>query len=71
MTCLATFNTTSMAIMFERICRKAGICSKIVPVPRSLSASCGFACEFPCEAIESIRQICETKKIEVDSFHKT
>jgi len=70
MVCIATFRTASMTIMFERTCRKEGIRSKIVPVPRSLSASCGFACEFPCEAIENIKQICETKKIEVDSFHE-
>jgi len=70
MICIATFNTTSMTIMFERNCRKEGIRSKIVPVPRSLSSSCGFACEFPCEAMGHIKQICETKKIEVNSFHE-
>ena len=70
MMCIATFHTTSMAIMFERICRKEGIKSKIVPVPRSLSASCGLACEFPCGALENIKQICETRTIEVDSFHE-
>ena len=70
MICIATFRSTSMAIMFERVCRKEGIRSKIVPVPRSLSVSCGMACEFPCETMESIKQICETKKVEVDSFHE-
>ncbi|MFA7622002.1 MAG: DUF3343 domain-containing protein, partial [Aminobacteriaceae bacterium] len=43
--CLATFDITSMAVMFERACRKKGIAAKIVPVPRSISASCGLACD--------------------------
>ena len=42
MRCLATFDITSMAVMFERACRKKGIAAKIVPVPRSISASCGL-----------------------------
>jgi hypothetical protein len=70
MVCIATFHTASMAIMFERTCRKEGIRSKIVPVPRSLSVSCGLACEFPCKDMEHIKQICETKKIEMESFHE-
>lgn len=49
MSCLATFKTTSMALLFERSCRKAGIGARIAPVPRKLSSSCGLACEFPCE----------------------
>jgi len=68
--CLATFGTTSMTLLFERTCRKNGISAKVVPVPRKLSASCGLACEFPCEAGDRVRELCAGKKIDVESFHE-
>ena len=70
MKCLATFHVTSMALMFEKICRKEGLDVKIIPVPRQLSASCGLACSYPCDKEESIRHIIEKKKIDVASFHQ-
>lgn len=69
MMCVATFNTTSMAIMFERACRKEGIKAKIIPVPRSLSASCGLACDFPCDERERIDEICRSGNIETEALY--
>jgi len=69
MKCIATFNVTSMAIMFERACRKQGLTVKIVPVPRQLSASCGLACSYNCEDEENIRTICGAKNIDVEEYH--
>ena len=69
MTCLATFKTTSMALMFERVCRSSEIKARIAPVPRKLSSSCGLACEFPCEERERIEQLISIKKIEVGGWH--
>ncbi|MGC9372680.1 MAG: DUF3343 domain-containing protein [Thermovirgaceae bacterium] len=69
MYCIATFETTHMAISFERSCRKAGLAVKIVPVPRKISASCGLACRFPCSEMESIKTICEEKNLVVNDFH--
>ncbi|MDD4160381.1 MAG: DUF3343 domain-containing protein, partial [Synergistaceae bacterium] len=34
MDCIATFDTTHMALFFEKSCRSAGMNVKIVPVPR-------------------------------------
>lgn len=71
MKCLATFHTTNMAIMFERTMHKQDFINvKIVPVPRNLSASCGLACEFPCEKLNEIKQICSSSKIELDEIHE-
>ena len=69
MSCLATFKTTSMALMFERACRGAGIPARIAPVPRRLSSSCGLACEFPCEARETIEALSRDRRIDVASIH--
>ncbi len=68
--CIATFEVTSMALLFERTCRKKGIPAKVVPVPRKLSSSCGLACEFPCESGDEVRALCGEKKIDVESYHQ-
>ncbi|MGI6075753.1 MAG: DUF3343 domain-containing protein [Pyramidobacter sp.] len=65
MKCLATFDVTSMALMFEKYCRKEGLSVRIVPVPRQISASCGLACSYPCDQVERIERICAEKKIEI------
>ena len=69
MSCLATFKTTSMALLFERSCREAGIGARIAPVPRKLSSSCGLACEFPCEDREKAEALAAERKIELASVH--
>ena len=70
MNCLATFRTTSMALMFERACRKAGVKARIAPVPRSLSSSCGLACDFPCESRAEAEAVALRDKIDVAGWHE-
>lgn len=70
MQCLATFETTHMALKFEKSCAKAGIEVRIVPVPRELSSSCGFACKFPCDERAAVERIAAEKNIEVASYHE-
>ena len=70
MNCLATFKTTSMALLFERACRSVGVKARIVPVPRKLSSSCGLACDFPCENRGEVERIALQDKIEVAAFHE-
>jgi hypothetical protein len=69
MECLATFDTTHMALLFEKACRAQGLSARVVPVPRELSASCGLACTYPCESEETVVEICRVKKVEVAGFH--
>ncbi|MCD7877835.1 MAG: DUF3343 domain-containing protein, partial [Cloacibacillus porcorum] len=70
MECLATFDTTHMALFFEKACRAEGLSVKIVPVPRQISASCGLACSYPCGELEHIKNIVGDKEIEVAEYHK-
>ena len=70
MFCLATFKTTSAALMFERTCRGAGINARIAPVPRKLSSSCGLACEFPCGERLTVEGLAAEKKINVAGYHE-
>ncbi len=70
MQCVATFDVTTMALMFEKQCRKEGFSVRIIPVPRSISASCGLACSYPCEDESRIVRLCEERHIEFAKLHK-
>lgn len=70
MECLATFDTTHMALFFEKTCRNSGLKVRIVPVPRQLSSSCGLACSFPCEDEERVKALALEKEIEVSDYYK-
>ena len=70
MECIATFDTTHIALYFEKACRAEGLSVKIVPVPRSISASCGLACSYPCADADGVKKIAAEKSIEVADYHK-
>ncbi|MDL2297871.1 DUF3343 domain-containing protein [Synergistaceae bacterium OttesenSCG-928-D05] len=70
MKCLATFDTTHMALMFENICRTAGYASRVIPVPREVSASCGLACSYPCGDEDAIRKLAGDRNIDVAGYYK-
>lgn len=69
MDCIATFETTHMAILFEKSCKKAGLSVRIVPVPRDISASCGLACRFSLEDEPRVRELASDNLIEVLQYH--
>lgn len=68
--CVVTFFTTNYALDFEKKIKAEGIDTKLVPVPRNLSSSCGLAARVDCELRETVLKICEEKKIEIDDFHE-
>lgn len=70
MECLATFDTTHMALFFEKACRASGLDVKIIPVPRQISASCGLACSYPCGERGRVEAVVAEKAIEVAEYHK-
>ncbi len=70
MECIATFDTTHMALYFEKSCRKMGLKVKIVPVPREISSSCGLACSYPCEEEAQVMSVASEKNIEVSGYHR-
>ena len=39
---IITFNSATDAIKFEKYCQKEGIEGRLIPVPRTISASCGL-----------------------------
>ena len=43
---VATFFSHFGAVRFRRLCRKRGVGAELMPVPRSLSSSCGTCARF-------------------------
>lgn len=44
---LVTFYTTAEAMAVEKACREAGLEGRLIPVPREVSAGCGFVWSAP------------------------
>lgn len=43
---VATFFSHFGAVRFRRLCRERGVAAELMPVPRSLSSSCGTCARF-------------------------
>ena len=48
---LATFFSHFGAVRFRRLCRGRGVAVELMPVPRSLSSSCGTCARFEGEPL--------------------
>ncbi|MCL2248555.1 MAG: DUF3343 domain-containing protein [Oscillospiraceae bacterium] len=53
---LATFYTHYGAMLFHKHCKKENIRSKLAPVPRELSSSCGVCVKFESDSPPSSEQ---------------
>jgi len=63
-TCLVLlFDSTSEALLTEKLLKGSGIPHKIIPVPRHLSSDCGACIQFLASDKESV---CETLDGRVD-----
>ncbi len=60
---LATFHTTTDAMAMEKACRDAQIPGKILPLPRSISESCGLCWAVPLTEEKRFRNFVEEKKL--------
>jgi ribosomal protein S11 len=62
-------HSTSYAIRAEKILREAGIQSKLIPVPRHLSSSCGVCVRIARVNRETAQRALQQAGLEVDSVH--
>jgi ribosomal protein S11 len=62
-------HSTSHAIRAERILQKAGILSKMIPVPRHLSSDCGVSIRVARAGREAASQALEAAGVEIDVVH--
>lgn len=68
--CYFTFPTTYFAIRAEAVLRKEQRAVKMVPVPRSISSSCGIALRCSCTETEEIRTALENYQVEYEGLHR-
>lgn len=68
--CYITFPTTFFAIRSESVLKEKPYPFKMVPVPRSISSSCGTALYCSCVDLKKIKQFLEEFNIEFEGFYK-
>lgn len=68
--CYFTFPNTYQAIKAEKAMSQASLEFKMVPVPRSISSSCGTALRCLPDHAEAIREVLMEVSIEIESFHE-
>ena len=68
--CYVTFPTTFYAIRAESLLKKNDFSFKMVPVPRSISSSCGTALRCACPDLSLIRQFLAENNTEMECFYQ-
>ena len=66
---ITSFHTTTAAIMMEKACREEELPGRLIPVPRSITASCGMAWCAPPEAREKLEQMTRTRALAVEGWY--
>ena len=66
---VATFPTTTAAITMERLCGQLGLPGRLIPVPRSISASCGMAWRAPEDAREPLEAMTPDHALPVEGWY--
>ena len=61
--CLITFKSITYAMQFEKLMKSNNIEFKIIPVPRSISSSCGMCGKFHIDKKDSILELCDNNNI--------
>ena len=68
--CYVTFPTTFYAIRAESLLKKKDFSFKMVPVPRSISSSCGTALRCACPDLNPLRQYLAENNTEMECFYQ-
>ena len=66
---ITVFPNTTAAMAMEHSCRKAGLPGRIIPVPRSISASCGMAWCAPPECREMLEKLARERAVPVEGWY--
>ncbi len=61
---LATFHSVSGALLLERVLRERGVAVCVIPVPRELGTSCGYAVEADARDADALISVMEQEEIE-------
>lgn len=64
-----TFKSVSYAMKFETAIKNYDIKIKIIPVPRSISSSCGLCGRFDLEDMDELKSIMIKDNLEYDNIY--
>lgn len=64
-----TFKSVSYAMKFETVIKKFNINIKIIPVPRSISSSCGLCVRFNLADNDELQNIINKHKLEYSRIY--
>ncbi len=68
--CYITFPTTYFAIRAESLLKKEAYSFKMVPVPRSISSSCGTALRCECKDLSALKEFLLQNELELEAYYK-
>ena len=66
---LFTFNSTHQALLMEKTLKDMAYSIRLIPVPRSLSASCGLAARVYISDIEAVNEVVEIQGIGIAGIY--
>jgi hypothetical protein len=63
--CIVLFDTTQAAIRAEKVLNRAGIKTKLIPVPRHISSDCGISLRFDLTLAPEVKSVLAAKRVPV------
>lgn len=66
---ITAFPTATAAMTMERACRTEDLPGRLIPVPRSISASCGMAWCAPPEARGALEELTGRRSVPVEGWY--
>ena len=63
------FFTNSAVMRAEKLLKKAGYPTKLIPTPREFSSDCGVVLRFDWADCEQVKLILDTAHLEIDAIH--
>ncbi|MGA2670544.1 MAG: DUF3343 domain-containing protein [Dehalococcoidia bacterium] len=64
------FHTNSSVMRAEKLLKKAGYSTKLIPTPREFSSDCGMALRFDWADSEQVKLLLDTAHLEIDAIHQ-
>lgn len=66
--CLMTFKSITFVMQFEKLIKTKDVSIKIIPVPRSISTSCGMCAKFDLNMKDDIINLCLNNNIQYNKI---
>jgi hypothetical protein len=66
---LLTFDSISSSLSLQEAYRERGLPCALIPVPRNISSSCGYAAEVETEEAESLVKLIEKLNVVWDAIY--